>query len=176
MQKNTLEELLLLELSKRNIKIVVHTINDLPENFTILWDIVKNSAPPLPARASWAITHCCDRNINLFVPYIDDAISFLEKNKDQAVLRNVLRTLTKLPVKVDKMGELFDVSLSIFELNYPPAVRVHAMQILYNISLIEKELQPELIDIIENSMFDASTGLKNRAEKLLKKLKKQNKK
>lgn len=175
MQKNQLEELLLSELSKKTMEIAVDTINNQPQNFSVLWDIIKNSKPPLPSRASWAMTHCCDRNPEIFYPYIDDSIDLLTGTKDQAVMRNILRTLSKTPIKEDRMGELFDISLSIFEMNYPPAVRVHAMQILFNISQIEKELQPELIDIIENSMFEASVGLKNRGSKLVKKLKKQNK-
>ena len=175
MQKDKLEEVLLLELSKRNIEIVANAINDSPGNFSVLWEIIKSSAPPLPSRASWAMTHCCDRTPEIFYPYIDESIDLLETTKDQALMRNILRTLSKTPIKKDRIGELFDLSLSIFETNYPPAVRVHALQILFNISQIETELQQELIDIIENSLFDASTGLKNRGAKLLKKLQKQNK-
>lgn len=176
MQKKQLEEILLFELSKRNMEIVVKEINNNPDNFAVLWDILKSSNPPLPSRASWAMTHCCDRTPELFYPFIDDSIELLKETKDQGVMRGILRTLSKTPIKKESMGELFDVSLTFFEMNYPPAIRVHALQTLFNISQIEKELQPELIDIIENSLFEASTGLKNRGTKLLKKLQKQNKK
>jgi hypothetical protein len=56
----------------------------------------------------------------------------------------------------------------------PPAVRVHAMQILYNISEKVPELKPELIAVIEHEMtYHSTAGILSRGSKLVKKLQKQ---
>lgn len=56
----------------------------------------------------------------------------------------------------------------------PIAVRVHAMQILYNISETEPDFKPELIHIIEHELeYHSSAGIKSRGGKLLKKLRKE---
>ena len=53
------------------------------------------------------------------------------------------------------------------------AIKVHSMQIMYNISETEKDLKPELASIIEYQYDLNSVGFKSRADKLLKKLYKQ---
>ncbi len=53
---------------------------------------------------------------------------------------------------------------------YPPAVKVHCMEILYRLSLKEPELRKELIDCIEFRLNEETPGFKNRGLKILKKL------
>jgi len=54
----------------------------------------------------------------------------------------------------------------------PVAVRVHAMQILFNISQKEPDFAGELIGLIEQEIeFHGSAGISSRGLKLLKKLK-----
>jgi len=52
----------------------------------------------------------------------------------------------------------------------PPAVKVHAREILYRASQIEPDLKQELIDSIEWRLNEESAGIRNRGEKLLGKL------
>jgi hypothetical protein len=56
----------------------------------------------------------------------------------------------------------------------PLAVRVHAMQILYNISEKEPDLKPEILAIFEHVMENhSSPGIISRGKKLVQKLRKQ---
>jgi len=56
----------------------------------------------------------------------------------------------------------------------PPAIRVHAMQILYNISEIERDFKPELLAIIEHELeYHSTAGISSRGLKIVKKLRKQ---
>ena len=56
----------------------------------------------------------------------------------------------------------------------PIANRVHAMQILYNISDEEPELKPELLEIIQHEIeYHPTPGIRSRGTKLAKKLQKQ---
>jgi hypothetical protein len=55
----------------------------------------------------------------------------------------------------------------------PAAVRVHAMQILYNTAVKEPELIPEILLIIEDELENHSTaGITSRGRKLIANLKK----
>jgi hypothetical protein len=50
------------------------------------------------------------------------------------------------------------------------AIKVHAMQILYDISQKEPDLKPEVISAIELAIQEGTTGVKNRGRRMLKKL------
>ena len=70
------------------------------------------------------------------------------------------------------MAVLLNFCLEVFtNAAEPVAVRVHAMQILYNIAQKEPDFSGELIELIENEMeYHGSAGLASRGKKLLKKL------
>ncbi|MCF6332211.1 MAG: hypothetical protein L3J11_02920 [Draconibacterium sp.] len=56
----------------------------------------------------------------------------------------------------------------------PPAVRVHAIQILYNISEIETGLKPEILAVIKHEMeYHSTAGIISCGSKLAKKLRNQ---
>lgn len=61
----------------------------------------------------------------------------------------------------------FNVLLSSTE---PPAVKVHAMEILYKAACREPDLRQELIDTIEWRFSEESAGIRCRGEKILKRL------
>jgi hypothetical protein len=50
------------------------------------------------------------------------------------------------------------------------AVKVHAMQIIYNHALIYPELKEELITVISDQVDNNSVGFKARGKRLIKKL------
>jgi len=55
---------------------------------------------------------------------------------------------------------------------YPVAVKVHAMQIIYNHTLIYPELKEELITVIEDQVENNSVGFKSRGMRIIRQLKK----
>ena len=55
----------------------------------------------------------------------------------------------------------------------PIAIRVHAMQILYNISNIEPDLKRELLLVIQVHANTGGPGFANRAGKLIPKLRRE---
>ena len=73
----------------------------------------------------------------------------------------------------EKQGEMLILCNDyIFSEKVPTAVKVHCLQIFYNITDEESDLKPELIQIIEDSYEFNSAGYKSRASKLMKLLRK----
>ena len=70
-------------------------------------------------------------------------------------------------------GKLYMLCQNYFEnKEVPVAIRVFALQIMFNITEQEPDLKPELALLIENIItFDSNAGISNRGKKLLKKLK-----
>ncbi len=93
-------------------------------------------------------------------------------NLDSRTKRSLCRVLTRhLPDDEEILGHFisfaFEQMLSPSE---PVALKVYAMQALFNITVLIPELKNELIQSIEQQLPNASVGLKSRAKKLIKKL------
>jgi hypothetical protein len=72
----------------------------------------------------------------------------------------------------NQMGTLVDLLYDLLSPAEPVAVRANAMQLLYNISLIEPDLQPELISVTESILEeDLTPGLLSKSKKILSRLK-----
>ena len=89
--------------------------------------------------------------------------------------RHLLKLISMNTIPSEHHGFLIDYCLDMLTTGKePPAVRVHAMQNLYNISETEPELKPEILAIIEHEMeFHATAGIIARGSRLTKNLRKQ---
>lgn len=123
-------------------------------------------------RAAWVLDQVNDRNPALLKPFLERITDEAFKTRNLSKLRHYLKIISLHPISTARAGELFDKALTIFgNPEIPIAPRVHAMQILFEISELEPELKPELVDIIENELeIHPSAGLKSRGSRLLKKL------
>ena len=89
-------------------------------------------------------------------------------------MRNFLKTLAEVPVKLTKkdksilLNQCFDYLVSI---EYPIAVQVFSMQILYNLSEEIPEIGEELYRVLEEKMPDASAGYRSRARRIMQQMK-----
>jgi hypothetical protein len=92
--------------------------------------------------------------------------------------RHFLKLLSMNEIPEQHFGFLVDYCLdTLGSGKEPPAVRVHAMQVLFNISEKEPEFKPELMVIIEHEMeFHSTPGILSRGNKLVKKLHQQTRK
>ena len=101
-------------------------------------------------------------------------IDFLPETKKDNQRRHSLKILSTIDLREldeDRLGILIDRCFNWLEdaVN-PTAVKMFAMEIIYNYVVIEPVLASELIAVIENQFEDSTPGFKNRGEKLLKKL------
>lgn len=158
------------EISKRNTDYIVSIIDGSPKRFEMLWKTMITSDTPVPHRASWAITTCFDRWPELLQPYLEEMIDFIPESNHTGIKRCLLRILALSEIPDSRMGNLLNLCFEYLETDMPVAVKVHAMQIIYNISQAEPDIKTELIAIIEEQMPKQSVGFENRGRKLLKKL------
>jgi hypothetical protein len=168
-----LSDQLLVDMSRKNADYILHYLNNDPKLFKELLDIMFNGSPPLPHRASWIVTLITDKYPELFKPYLKKIISYVENCDNSSIRRNLLRSIAEYEIPEPLQGKLFDYCYKWLQSRFePPAVKVHCMEILYNISQGEPDLKNELKLILEELSNHESPAVKSRCGKLLMKLKK----
>lgn len=123
-------------------------------------------------RAAWMADKIHEKNPGIIVPFIEKMIAKLDDNLSQGSKRHFLKLLSLHEIPEKHFGFLVDFCFAALgSAKEPPAIRVHAMQILYNISEKEIDLKPELLAVIEHEMeFHGTAGIKSRGSKLAVKL------
>jgi hypothetical protein len=95
----------------------------------------------------------------------------LQKPVNDAVKRNTLRVLRYVEIPEDLMGIAADICFKyLLSGKEPVAVKVHAMDVLFNITRKFPELKEELKLAIEDQMPFGSAGFRSRGGKILKSL------
>jgi hypothetical protein len=168
-----LEEMLLAGNTKFNINLVSGYIGTDQSRFDILVDLMLNGQNPLPQRAAWAMSVIADKNPYLLEPHKIFLIDSLNNFGHTALHRSVLRYLSQVEIPEQSAGPLLNTCYKyLLDNKMPPAVKVHAMQIIYNISETEPDLKEELRLTIESLYDEGCAAIKSRGGKLLKRLSK----
>jgi len=160
--------------SKENTILVSKYIGDNPERFEELLNIFMSDDYRQVQRASWIVNTVAESHPGMVTKYLPQIVAQLHEPKHDAVKRNVLRLLQFLEIpenlKEDLINICFDILLSAKE---PIAIKVFGMTVLEKATRGIPELQNELALIIEDQYPYGSAGFKSRANKILKKIKKQ---
>lgn len=158
--------------SWENLAILVRYIADYPEYLNIIVTKALDDSQPENWRAAWMVDKIHDKHPELIVPYLPLMTDFVLTTQNHGKKRHLLKLIGLHDIPKEKMGILLNFSMDIFtSASEPVAVRVHAMQILYNIAQKEPDFSGELIELIENEIeFHGSAGISSRGKKLLKKL------
>jgi len=127
---------------------------------------------PKSWRALWIADKIFDKHPDRIEPYIPEMIERLQTENHHGKKRHLLKLISQTGVAPEQSGFLVDYCLNVFTSSGEPvANRVHAMQVLYNISETEPELKPELLEIIQQEIeFHPTPGIRSRGSKLVKKL------
>jgi hypothetical protein len=168
----TKEELIDILDSWKNMEVVVREITQNPEYFRILLDIAFYNKEQRSWRAAYVVDKIHDIHPELLLPFFDEMVVQLKNEKSSSKKRHFLKLISMNPVNKKHQGSLVDFCLETFtSAKEPIAVRVHAMQILFNISENEPDLKPEILTVIEHEMkYHASAGITSRGSKLAKEL------
>lgn len=166
-----IREFLQMHSARLNADILADKIEEDPEVFDTVWDIMLEDSDPISMRAAWSITVFAKKHPYFIEPRIPEITRILPAVKSASVRRCLLNLLTQLPIPEDQSGILFDYCFNTIE---SPAAEIahkaYAMTILYNISEQEPDLKPELIALFESMLDDESTGIRSRSQKLIKQL------
>jgi hypothetical protein len=109
---------------------------------------------------------------NLILPYLAVMTDFVLITKKSGKKRHLLKLISLHDIPEEKMDILLNFCIDVFtNPTEDIAVRVHAMQILFNIAQKEPDFAGELIGLIEHEIeFHGSAGISSRGQRLLKKL------
>ncbi len=161
--------------SWENIEIVSLQLSHNPKDFDVLMAIALFH----PKQRSWRAAYLADKIHDdfpkLLQPYIPAIINQLKTETNSSKKRHWLKLISMNQIDEQYFSFLFDYCLETFTSGKEAiAVRVHAMQILYNISENEPDFKPEVLEIIDNEMeLRPTAGIRSRGKKLAKKLQQQ---
>jgi hypothetical protein len=171
----TKDKLLDIIVSWENMPLLFRSITEHPEDILTLAEIAFYSNHPKSWRAAWIMDRIHDNEPELIEPLIPEMIRQIKTEQTEGKKRHFLKLISLGNISGEEMGFLFDYCLKIFSsAKEPVAVRVHAMQILFNISETEVALKPEVLAIINHEIENqSSAGIISRGNKLAKKLREQ---
>jgi len=142
-------------------------------HFEALLDLALHDKDPLAWRASWVLDGSDEQKPGLASSYLSKIVQSLPALESKGSLRSLLRLLCRYDIPEEDQGLLIDLCFRylVSEL-YPLAVKVHAMQIVYNHVLIYPELKDELVAVLEDQMENNTVGFLARGRRLIKQMEK----
>lgn len=170
MKEITENELLALIQSWESIPLLMQEISDFPQHLNVLIKIALDDSDPRNWRAVWMVDRLHEKHPELVVPYLPLMTDFLLTTQNASKKRHLLKLTSLHPIPEERMVVLLNYCIDVFtSASEPVAVRVHAMQILFNIAQAEPDFTGELINLIEHEIeFHGSAGITSRGRKLLK--------
>jgi hypothetical protein len=158
-----------------NIEVLMQELSQNAVSFSALMHVALNRKEQRSWRAAYVADKIHDNFPELLRPYIPEIIGKLKTENNASKRRHWLKLIASNPISLEHSGFLFDFCIRSFTSSSEAvAVRVHAMQILYNISDDEPGLKPEVLALIQHEMeYHSSAGIKSRGKKLVAKLQKQ---
>jgi hypothetical protein len=159
------------ELSRYNIDRVVSMIGGHPEAFAQLFRIFEESESFMNPRVAWAVAITLDQNPYLGISYQNQMVKILKSPLHPAVTRTILRYFSQIDILENLQGEIYEKCYGyLMETGCPAAIRVHSMQIMYNLGTQNPDLLNELKLVLAEILPYSDGGVLNRGTKLLKKI------
>jgi hypothetical protein len=169
----TIKELLRSELSKRHANEIAKMPRENPLIYDELWAIAISDELPINWRAAWVIKGIWEKTPEMVTPYLGQMRQALPSISQHGVRREFLRMLTEYPPPDDEeeLGILLNCCFNWLASPLETvAVRVHSMEILFQITKVIPEIIPELKTTIEVAMQEGSAGMVSRGRRTLKAL------
>jgi len=139
--------------------------------FNQLFQLIFSDDKRLAWRACWIIDTASEEFPELLADKIPEIIAGFVSTKNSSLKRHFTRILCRYKIPNEYLGEVVNRSFELLLPSEPPAVRVFAMQLLFNIAQELTDLKGELICVIESLMEEGgSAGFLNRSGKLIRKL------
>lgn len=166
-----IREQLLVEMSRSHMEYIANTIEAEPHQINWLFQLCLKNEPKVSLRAAWVLSILGDRRSTVLLPYVPDMIQSIELLSHQGIHRLFLRYLADIYIPDEWQGKIYDLCFRwLVSSAEPIAVKIHCMQILFNIAQKEPELKRELLLVLEDLASHESAGIRNRCLKLTSKL------
>ena len=139
--------------------------------FNQLFELVFSDNQPLAWRACWIVDGASELNPALMNDKLPRIITSFISTQNESLKRHFARILCRFPIPEEYQGVVVNRCFDLLVPVEPAAVRVNAMQLLFNISGQIPDLKNELISVIEGLIDEGgSVGFLNRSVKLLRRL------
>ncbi|MDQ1770329.1 hypothetical protein GQR60_03770 [Labilibaculum sp. A4] len=153
---------------KEEARLVARSIAENPTYIKELWDIcISNENHSW--RATWILDKVYDIAPDLVRLYLPQMIEIVPTLSNESKLRQYLKLISLEPLPSNISGDFINYCFdTLISSTSAIAIKVYAMQILYNFSLQEPDIQNELALVIEEQMENGSAGYCSRARRILK--------
>ena len=142
--------------------------------FKDIYDLIYSANSRIAWHAAWVIDHVSEAEPGKLEAFVPDLIDHLQHLKSSSLKRHVTRMLLNQKIPENKMGQLIDILYRLLSPSEAIAVRANALQLLYHISLIETDLQSELLSVTETILEEElSSGMRSKAKNIVKSLRSQ---
>jgi hypothetical protein len=168
-----LKKALIEKRSKKGVQELAAWVGTDAARFKELWELMASREEPYASYAAWVFDYCLQENPQLIEPHFEQAIAALEEAHHEAIYRNILKHLAVMKIPEDYQGLLYDYSLNaIGNPQKSIAVRVHSMEIAFQIGKAWPELLEELQQVLEAHIGEGSAGFRSRGGRILKRIQK----
>ena len=156
--------------SWENLALMVRYIADYQEYLDLIMSKALDDSQPENWRAMWMVDKIHEKHPELVIPYFPVMTDFLLRTQNNSKRRHLLKLISENDIPEETMAVLLNYCIPVFtNASLSVAVRVHAMQILFNIAQKEPDFSAELIE--QEIEFHGSAGIASRGRKLIQKLK-----
>ena len=168
-----LEEILMREQSRANTDFLVLALKEKPLLFVDFWSVLMKNSDPISRRAAWVIDYFTEEQPQYLNERIEELAENLSRFTADGLKRHSVRMLSRSPLPTQQLGVLTDISFKWLQSPAESvAVKMYCIVILERVTKIYPELIPELCDIIDIQLDEATPGFKSIAMKTLRKLRK----
>ncbi len=152
-------------------ELLIQEVGNSKKKFDHLLNLCLKEPDPLAWRAAWIADGADEQWPGLAEHAILRMVNALPGMKSTGTQRCLLRMLSRYPIPEEEQGILIDECFSyLVSMRYPVAVKVHAMEIIYQHVLLYPELKDELASVISDQTDNNSVGFGSRGRRILKQL------
>jgi hypothetical protein len=153
--------------------LAVKVVEENPGSFRDLLDLCFLEKYPLSMRAARAVQLYCEIHPEEIYPYLDEVIEKTMKSGIKGVKHNFLKIFAEFidPNMISESGPLLNTCFDwLLNPRLTPAIRIHAMGVIYKLGLKEPALHHELAASLEIILEEAEPSLKNSGGKMLRRV------
>lgn len=170
-KKEEIRNYLIHDLSERVIAKLSSVAQSDNEIVNILWDLIVENSYPISWRSAWVYAKVAYSNPELVKHHLPLFTKFLTTFTHDGQKREILRVILLFPMQLQDMGLLLNTCFNwISSSTESAAVKVHSMEIVFQISEIEPDIKPELKLLILQQIVDGDPSFKSRGSKILQKM------
>jgi hypothetical protein len=156
------------------IETIAQAVGTNAQYFEEILQITRTAKDMKASRAARVIDMVCENFPEMGNAYVNEIAQNLIDVKCSKTKRSLCRVLTRhLPDNEELLGALVHHGFEyLYSTTEPVALKVYAMQVLFNVSELIPDLKPELIEAIEQELPKNSVGFNSRGKMLLKMMRK----